>query len=80
MAPIAMTQPGGASPRATSLPYTLIAYVFRKAEGTPILNRLFEARPLNSDGSELELLYKFVNGFGQRIPAQLMAEFAAPAP
>ena len=57
----------------------LIAYVYRAKEGGPVLNFLFEARPLNSDGSELELLYKFVNGFGQRIPAVLRAEFAIPA-
>lgn len=56
----------------------LMAYVYRAEEGAPILNRAFELRPLNTDGSELELLYKFVNGFGQRIPAQLKAEFAAP--
>jgi hypothetical protein len=57
----------------------LMAYVYRAEEGAPILNRAFELRPTNTDGSELELLYKFVNGFGQRIPAQLKAEFTAPA-
>jgi hypothetical protein len=57
----------------------LMAYVYRAEEGAPILNRAFELRPTNTDGSELELLYRFVNGFGQRIPALIKAEFAAPA-
>jgi hypothetical protein len=34
---------------------------------------------VTGDGSELELLYKFADGFGQRIPAILRAEFTAPA-
>jgi hypothetical protein len=55
----------------------LLAYVYRAEKGAPILNRAIELRPLNTDGSELELLYKFVAGFGPRIPAVLKAEFAA---
>jgi len=38
-----------------------------------------ELAPVGGDGSELELLYKFVDGFGQRIPALLRTEFAQKA-
>jgi hypothetical protein len=56
----------------------LIAYVYRGDQGGPLF-KPGEPRPVTGDGSELELLYKFVDGFVERIPAVLGAEFAAPA-
>jgi hypothetical protein len=56
----------------------LMAYVYRGDQGGPLF-KPGEPRPVTGDGSELELLYKFVDGFGERIPAVLRAEFAAPA-
>gem|GEM_PF-6435442 len=52
--------------------------MYRGDQGGPLF-KPGEPSPVNADGSELELLYRFVNGFGQRIPAQLRAEFATPA-
>ena len=56
----------------------LVAYVYRGDRGGPVF-KPGEPSPVTGDGSELELLYKFVDGFGERIPAVLRAEFAAPA-
>jgi len=56
----------------------LVAYVYRGDRGGPLF-KPGEPSPVKGDGSELELLYKFVDGFGERIPAVLRAEFAAPA-
>jgi hypothetical protein len=56
----------------------LMAYVYRGDQGGPLF-KPGEPRPVTGDGSELELLYKFVDGFGERIPTGLRAEFAAPA-
>ncbi len=55
-----------------------MAYVYRGDRGGPLF-KPGEPSPVKGDGSELELLYKFVDGFGERIPAVLRAEFAAPA-
>jgi hypothetical protein len=56
----------------------LVAYAYRGDQSGPLF-KPGEARPVTGDGSELELLYKFVDGFGERIPPVLRAEFAAPA-
>jgi hypothetical protein len=56
----------------------LVAYVYRGDQGGPLF-KPGEPGPVKGDGSELELLYKFVDGFGERIPTVLQAEFAAPA-
>lgn len=56
----------------------LLAYVYRGDQGGPLF-KLGEPSPVTGDGSELELLYKFVDGFGERIPAVLRADFAPPA-
>jgi hypothetical protein len=56
----------------------LVAYVYRGDQGGPLL-KAGEPSPVTGDGSELELLYKFVDGVGERIPAMLRAEFTAPA-
>jgi hypothetical protein len=56
----------------------LVAYVYRGDRGGPLF-KPGEPSPVTGDGSELELLYKFVDGFGERIPAVLRAGFAAQA-
>ncbi len=56
----------------------LVAYAYRGDQGGPLF-KPGEPRPVTGDGSELELLYKFVDGFGEKIPAVLRAEFAASA-
>jgi hypothetical protein len=56
----------------------LIAYVYRGDEGGALF-KPGEPSPVKGDGSELELLYKFVAGFGERVPAVLKAEFATAA-
>jgi hypothetical protein len=56
----------------------LVAYVSRGDRGGPLF-KPGEPSPVTGDGSELELLYKFVDGFGERIPAVLRAGFAAQA-
>ena len=56
----------------------LMAYVYRGDEGGALFEP-GELAPVGGDGSELELLYKFVDGFGQRIPALLRTEFAQKA-
>jgi hypothetical protein len=56
----------------------LVAYVYRGDRGGPVF-KPGEPSPVTGDGSELELLYKFVDGFGDRIPALLRAGFATQA-
>jgi hypothetical protein len=56
----------------------LMASVYRGDSGGGLF-KPGEPAPVGGDGSELELLYKFVEGFGQRIPALLRTEFAARA-
>jgi hypothetical protein len=56
----------------------LVAYVYRGDRGGPLF-KAGEPSPVTGDGSELEILYKFVDGFGERIPAVLRAGFAAQA-
>jgi len=56
----------------------LVAYVYRGDRDGPLF-KPGEPSPVTGDGSELELLYKFVDGFGERIPALLRAGFSAPA-
>lgn len=56
----------------------LVAYVYRGDRDGPLF-KPGEPSPVAGDGSELELLYKFVDGFGERIPALLRAGFASPA-
>jgi hypothetical protein len=56
----------------------LMAYVYRGDEGGGLF-KPGEPTPVGGDGSELELLYQFVDGFGQRVPALLRTEFAAKA-
>ena len=55
----------------------LVAYVYRGDQGGPLF-KPGEPGPVTGDGSALELLYKFVDGFGERIPTVLRAEFASP--
>jgi hypothetical protein len=55
----------------------LVAYVYRGDQGGPLF-KPGEPSPVTGDGSELELLYRFVDGFGERIPAVIRAELAAP--
>ena len=55
----------------------LVAYVYRGDRGGALF-KPGEPGPVTGDGSEVELLYKFMDGFGDRIPAVLRAEFAAP--
>lgn len=54
----------------------LMASVYRGDSGGGLF-KPGEPAPVGGDGSELELLYKFVEGFGQRVPALLRTEFAA---
>jgi hypothetical protein len=56
----------------------LVAYAYRGDRGGPVF-KPGEPSPVAGDGSELELLYKFVDGFGERIPALLRAGSATQA-
>jgi hypothetical protein len=56
----------------------LMASVYRGDSGGALFHP-GEPPPVGGDGSELELLYKFVEGFAQRVPALLRTEFAAKA-
>jgi hypothetical protein len=56
----------------------LVAYVYRGDQGGPLF-KPGEPSPVKADGSELELLFKFVAGFGERIPAELRGG-VAPQP
>jgi hypothetical protein len=56
----------------------VVAFVYRGDEGGPVF-KPGEPSPVRGDGSELELLYRFVEGFGPRIPAGPKDQLAAPS-
>jgi hypothetical protein len=58
----------------------MLAYVYRPDDSGDWQPSLAALRaPRHVDPTELELLLKFVAGFGQRIPPLLRTDFAAPA-